>query len=226
MDQDQIWDHYQNVATTTFTESYGRNAFLAKKLRRGIRVLNIGVGVLILERLAQAREVEMYALDPSAASIEKATLDLGLGERAKVGHSQAIPFQDSFFDVVIMSEVLEHLGTAHLSASINEIWRVLKPGGSFIGTVPFDEDLEASNVACPHCHKTFHRWGHQQRFTTESLATLLKTRFPNPRCQRKKFITWRARSGLAKVVAVAKLIAHRFGARIPDESIYFEATKL
>ena len=225
MDQDQIWDHYQNVATGTFTESHGRNAFLARQVAAGSKVLNIGAGVLIFEKLAREQGAEVHCLDPSAASISRAQKELGLGERAKVGHSQSIPFADAQFDLVVMSEVLEHLTSDDLNRSLVEVARVLKPGGIFLGTVPFDEDLAASAVVCPHCSKSFHRWGHQQHFTKESLQALLCKSFTSASCTRKKFVTWQARSFLAKLVAVAKLTAHALGARIPDESLYFRAWK-
>lgn len=46
-----------------------------------------------------------------------------------------IPLEDASVDVVVCTEVLEHLATPALC--IEEIWRVLKPGGVFIGSAPF-----------------------------------------------------------------------------------------
>jgi SAM-dependent methyltransferase len=45
------------------------------------------------------------------------------------------PFNDSYFDSVICTEVLEHLPDDKLS--MNEIYRVLKPGGKLLISVPF-----------------------------------------------------------------------------------------
>ncbi len=45
-----------------------------------------------------------------------------------------MPFADGFFDVVICSEVLEHI--VDDKAAISELMRVLKPGGDLIVTVP------------------------------------------------------------------------------------------
>jgi SAM-dependent methyltransferase len=48
--------------------------------------------------------------------------------------ARPLPYSDGSFDLVIMSEVLEHL-TTHL-AVVREVGRVLKPGGHFVFTTP------------------------------------------------------------------------------------------
>ena len=48
--------------------------------------------------------------------------------------AQALPFPDDTFDVVITSEVLEHIQDD--VAAIGEMVRVLRPGGRFAATVP------------------------------------------------------------------------------------------
>ena len=50
------------------------------------------------------------------------------------GSVYSLPFDDSTFDLVICSEVLEHLEDYH--AAIKEIYRVLKPEGKFLASVP------------------------------------------------------------------------------------------
>lgn len=46
-----------------------------------------------------------------------------------------LPVSDASVDVVVCTEVLEHLYMPVLC--VDEIWRVLKPGGVFIGSAPF-----------------------------------------------------------------------------------------
>ena len=50
------------------------------------------------------------------------------------GSVYKLPFEDSCFDLVFCSEVLEHLDNYH--CSLKEIQRVLKPGGKFLPSVP------------------------------------------------------------------------------------------
>lgn len=63
---------------------------------------------------------------------------LNIESKAKpdvVADAANLPFQDASVDVVICTEVLEHLVTPGLC--VDEIWRVIKPGGIFIGSAPF-----------------------------------------------------------------------------------------
>ncbi|HNP57636.1 MAG: class I SAM-dependent methyltransferase [Acidimicrobiia bacterium] len=54
--------------------------------------------------------------------------------RAEVGDALHLPYGDDSFDVVLMSEILEHVPAD--SAAIAEMVRVLKPGGRAAVTVP------------------------------------------------------------------------------------------
>ena len=51
-----------------------------------------------------------------------------------IGSAYSIPLPDNSVDIVICSEVLEHLH--EYNDAINEIHRVLKPGGKFYASVP------------------------------------------------------------------------------------------
>ncbi|MGV9858685.1 class I SAM-dependent methyltransferase [Gordonia sp. NPDC003425] len=54
--------------------------------------------------------------------------------RAEVGDALRLPYADSTFDVVLMSEILEHIPSDE--AAITEMVRVLRPGGVAAVTVP------------------------------------------------------------------------------------------
>jgi ubiquinone/menaquinone biosynthesis C-methylase UbiE len=51
-----------------------------------------------------------------------------------VGDAERLPFPDASFDVVICSEVLEHL--PDVDVALAEITRIVKPGGKFACSVP------------------------------------------------------------------------------------------
>jgi SAM-dependent methyltransferase len=227
MEQDHIWDFYQSRTPEIFDENTGRLRFLAKRIGAGEKVLDIGIGNGTFERLAKSRGAEVFCLDPSAESIERAKRELNMdSEHAKCGYSQAIPFSDSLFDAVVMSEVLEHLSDEISEPTLREVKRVLKPGGRLLATVPAREDLAINNVVCPHCDKSFHRWGHVRSFTPESFRALLSPNFDLNEVKEKKFITWERRKGAAKVAAAVKIALNYFGVRLPDESLFACATKV
>lgn len=188
--QDKIWDHFQNEGVDSFSQSRGRQEFLVRRLSPSERVLNIGVGNGVLEKLALEKGVDVWALDPSARAIERIRQDLGLTEKAQAGYSQAIPFPDGHFDAVVMSEVLEHLDDVVLEQTLVEVSRVLRKGGRFIGTVPARENLADSLVVCPECGLQFHRWGHRQSFDVARLSSALTKYFTIDHISEQFFVDW------------------------------------
>ncbi|HVK40832.1 MAG TPA: class I SAM-dependent methyltransferase [Phenylobacterium sp.] len=91
----------------------------------GLHVLN-GINVVGLDRdgpsLSKARD--------GLAMLPPATATTGF----TLGDAYQTPFADGTFDAVICSEVLEHLDD--YPAALAEISRVMKPGGTFVATVP------------------------------------------------------------------------------------------
>lgn len=154
MKQEKVWDYYQSEGTTIFDAGYLRLHFLASKCKKGEKVLNIGVGGGVFEKIAFHKKIDVYSLDPSEDAIANVQRVLG-AEKAKSGFADAIPFDDDFFDVVVMSEVLEHLDAKILGKTLQEVYRVLHVEGRFIGTVPNDEVLNESIVVCPDCEQDF-----------------------------------------------------------------------
>jgi SAM-dependent methyltransferase len=222
--QHRLWDELQTSGVASFSRSHPRQRYLVKRLRRGERVLNIGVGDASFERFAEEAGHDVSTLDPSAEAIARLTRARG-AERCHVGKSEAMPFADASFGCVVMSEVLEHLDDQVLAATLREVRRVLAPGGRFIGTVPADERLADSEILCPECGARFHRFCHQRSFSAASLrATLVGGGFSVARVRRRAFPQFFRRGlvGFAKACVVAAL--GRMGEPIADPHYYFEAT--
>jgi ubiquinone/menaquinone biosynthesis C-methylase UbiE len=227
MDQTKIWDYFQNeeeVAGVAFN-ARPRYEFLAKQTTVGTNVLNIGVGHGGLEAILVAKGITVSCLDPSEAAINKIREKFALGERAKVGFSQNLPFADNQFDVVVMSEVLEHLTDEVIQATLIEIKRVLKTEGRFIGSVPADEMLLNNRVMCPHCGEHFHRWGHQQHFSKQTLQSLLTIHFNKVTITRYFFAELSALNWKGKIGALLKKLLVCFGVDGDGETFFFSAAK-
>jgi SAM-dependent methyltransferase len=227
MNQAKIWEHFQNEGVDAFAQSQGRLEFLVRRLPTGTRALNVGVGNGSLEKMGARKGVDIWCLDPSDRAIEGLRQELGLGAKGQVGFCQAMPFPDEHFDVVVMSEVLEHLEDEVFEATLAEVKRVLRPGGKFIGTVPAREKLESSIVVCPHCGIKFHRWGHNRSFSVDTLAGALKRYLLVEMAREQFFIDWESVGWWRKLQGlVKKFLSWRgIGTYGTYRQIYFSARK-
>ena len=228
MDQTKIWDFFQNneEADDVFAGARPRYGFLAKQVVPGAHILNIGVGRGGLESILLKGGAVVSCLDPSETAIDGIRKQYELGERAQVGFSQAIPFADSQFDFVVMSEVLEHLSDDVLNLTLVEVRRVLKPGGHFIGTVPANEILSDNRTVCPHCGEDFHRWGHVQSFSLARLReVLLANNFAVIRNETRAFPDWRSRGLQNIILNLMRYVMGRVGSNLVSHNIYFDSRK-
>ena len=100
-----------------------------------------GEGRHIFGIMQQNPHMQCIGLDMDQKSLKKAeegyayfkTLSQA-GAEFIIGSAYSIPLPNNSVDIVICSEVLEHLH--EYNDAINEIYRVLKPGGKFYASVP------------------------------------------------------------------------------------------
>lgn len=221
MNQDAIWEYFQNEAVESFAGSERRLAYLANLIALPAKVLNIGVGSGTFEAHAIAKGLTVFSLDPSRKSIERLQQLYSLGDRARVGYGQQIPFPDHHFDAVVLSEVMEHMSDEVIEGTVREVARVLRIGGQIIGTVPAREKLSEDTVICPDCGKRFHRWGHVQSFNPDSLRALLVSQFADMRIWERPFIPFGSLNWKGKVQGVTKLLLYFCGFHGKHENIVF-----
>jgi SAM-dependent methyltransferase len=108
-------------------------ALLREHVRRGARCLDFGCGDGRTSGLWLREHGREYTgVDVSDNAIADA-LALGLDAR-KITDGSELPFADDEFDAALAIEVFEHLFDPLASAT--ELFRVLKPGGVLIATVP------------------------------------------------------------------------------------------
>ncbi|TVO72557.1 MAG: class I SAM-dependent methyltransferase [Sedimenticola selenatireducens] len=106
-----------------------------KYAEKGARILDVGVGTGRL--LAQFTSMNRYGIDVALGYLER----LGdSGIECSLGVVEDLPYQNNVFDIVVCTDVLEHVFDLH--KAISELYRVLKPEGMLIIRVPYKENLE------------------------------------------------------------------------------------
>jgi ubiquinone/menaquinone biosynthesis C-methylase UbiE len=101
---------------------HGRHTFEA--LRRGASVASVD--------LDRSRLIDVGAM--STAMLKAGEIDRSSSNLVLEGDALRLPFHDNAFDRVIASEVLEHIPDD--ITAMNEIARVLRPGGTAAVTIP------------------------------------------------------------------------------------------
>ena len=85
---------------------------------------------------------EGWGIDISLEELEKARqfcVRTGIELRLKQGDMRCIPFEDQSFDFIYEHYSMCHLNKRDTAVAVNEMWRVLRPGGlCFLGVISTD----------------------------------------------------------------------------------------
>lgn len=98
-------------------------------------VLDVGCGFGFVLSHLDGKVRRLVGVDMNADGLEIARK---AAPSAELVHQTAaeLPFPDSSFDVVVLSDVIEHVGDQNQALVVSEARRVLKPDGKLILTVP------------------------------------------------------------------------------------------
>ncbi len=142
-----------------------------KNKKSGMKALDAGCGYgLYSLTLADKGFDAIDSVDIDAGRVNE--LQALIGEQPelaarispKVGSLTQLPFADKTYDLIICSEVIEHI--ADDSAAVRELGRVLKPGGTLLLSVPHDSAFN---------RRTYRRFDHQRPgYSKEMLARMFE----------------------------------------------------
>lgn len=136
---------------------------------RQAKILDVGCGHgAFLYFLSKAGYTDAHGIDTSAEQIAKAR-DLGITtaeRRPAYEYLRHLP--DARLDVVLLFDILEHLEKQELFDMLDEVHRVLRPGGTCLIHVPNGEGIFGMRVR-------FGDLTHVQAFTQNSARQLLTT---------------------------------------------------
>ncbi|MEL7114340.1 MAG: class I SAM-dependent methyltransferase [Pseudomonadota bacterium] len=105
----------------------------AARLAPGARVLDLGAGVGRHALWLAAQGFDVVATDAAAEGL--AEIDKQGGVETVLSRMHGLPFEDASFDHVLSWNVIYHGDETILLQTIAEIRRVLKPGGTYLGTM-------------------------------------------------------------------------------------------
>ncbi len=97
------------------------------------RLLDAGCSYGYATRLYTIKCKEVYAVDIDFEMIEIAKTKYK-NINFQVSELENLPFSDQFFDIIVLSDVLEHIKEP--IKALNELYRILQIGGDIIITVP------------------------------------------------------------------------------------------
>jgi SAM-dependent methyltransferase len=135
-----------------------------------------GPGHLLREVCGLDLPLDCWGVDSSPASVALVNQQLATEphwQGAALLESTRAPFPDCFFDIVACIETIEHLSDEVLAGLLEDIGRILRPGGIALFSTPHEEDLEVTMVYCPFCDAEFHGMQHFRSFSVGSLRALL-----------------------------------------------------
>lgn len=131
------YDFTVNIVTLGKARSLRKITVDKALIQPGDSVLDVGCGTGEVTLLAKTRAKtgKAYGIDPAPEMIavaQKKAARKKLDIDFRVGVIESLPFPDASIDVVTSSLMMHHLPEELKTRGLNEIYRVLKPGGRLL----------------------------------------------------------------------------------------------
>jgi len=183
----RIWDYYSsntNYRETFFGKQVGYLVakYINKKLKlkrlENILDFSCGMGDIINELLPfLIPKHQIYATDFSEKNIEFVNKRFKENINFKGATLlQRLPsnLDSNMFDLILITEVVEHLTDDELSSTLKEAHRLLKKGGMVFITTPNNENYSANEIMCPDCGCIYHKWQHLRTWNKLQLESTVQ----------------------------------------------------
>lgn len=177
-DEDKIqklWNNYAGGKETYFAYHSGK-ALLRFLLRNRVnfcnkKVLDFGCGNGYMWQWMKdlGLSAEYVGAEFSEESIVNLKNNFGNEIEVVAVKNFPLPYEEETFDIILVTEVIEHLSDDILQKDIREWRRLLKKEGLLIITTPNNENLEKNMIYCPNCDCKFHRWQHIRSWNMDSI---------------------------------------------------------
>ncbi len=141
---------------------------LIPKRQEALRVLDVGAATGMLLEMAAASGAEVYAVEPNPYSAGIIRQRLGT-DRVYEGDLNACDFPHQSFDLITMTDVIEHLPDVHRTLQTAAV--LLRPGGVLMITTPRIDSLSRMLMGANWLH---FKVEHIQYFSSRAVRLALQ----------------------------------------------------
>ena len=136
MDLTDLEQQQADLAKVQKSDFRAANLFslLSTHIKSGSSILDVGCGSGWLSKQCLKYDANVFPIDLGILGVKDARKRYPEVGHFQVGDVYKLPFVDSVFDSLVLSEVLEHI--ENVSMALRESRRVIKDGGHVMISVP------------------------------------------------------------------------------------------
>ena len=163
------FDYFEERKGATAHDERRVHEYILSKIANNPKtVLDVGAGSAWVARHFEGKNVNVISLDISKKNVEIAKSLINNNQHFPlVSDSFFLPISDNSIDIVIASEIIEHVFDPQIF--IQELYRVVKNGGQLIVTTPYKEKLRY--YLCVHCNQKTPVHSHIHSFDENKLLS-------------------------------------------------------
>lgn len=154
----KVFDYFKQRSGATAHDERRVHEFIISKVPGDTKIIaDIGSGNAWAAQHFVKKNVSVISFDISHTNAVKARELVPDNKHMQLtGDSLKLPLKDNSIDVIIASEIIEHI--INPAAFIKSLYRAVKPGGKLIVTTPYKEIIQ--QCLCIHCNNVTPLHGH------------------------------------------------------------------